>query len=93
MSGGTINAGAARLVIRTTATTNDSAVARLIRLVEDAQSNRSETEKLIDSFAQVYTPIVVLTALCMCTIPWAFGKEIGQEWLYNGLIVIVIACP
>lgn len=93
VSGGTVNTGSAQLIVRTTATTNDSAVARLIRLVEEAASNRSETEMLIDSFAQVYTPIVVLTALCMCTIPWAFGTDVGQEWLYNGLIVIVIACP
>ncbi|KAL7535025.1 LOW QUALITY PROTEIN: hypothetical protein ACHAXR_006220 [Thalassiosira sp. AJA248-18] len=93
VSGGTINTGSTRLVVRSTASSNDSAVARLIRLVEDAQVNRSETEKMIDSFAQVYTPFVVMTALCMCTIPWAFGEEIGRKWLYNGLIVIVIACP
>ncbi|KAL7537766.1 hypothetical protein ACHAWF_005894 [Thalassiosira exigua] len=93
VSGGTINTGATQLVVRSTATTDNSAVARLIRLVEDAQSNRSETEQLVDSFAQVYTPVVVLVSLCMSTIPWAFGNEIGKEWLYNGLVVIVIACP
>jgi len=70
VSGGTINAGDTRLVVRTTATSNNSAVARLIRLVEEAQSNRSDTEKLVDTFARVYTPIVVLIALGMCTFPW-----------------------
>jgi len=93
VSGGTINVGDCRLVIKTTASSNDSAVARLIRLIEEAQVNRSETEKLVDSFAKIYTPVVILLALCMCTIPWAFGNEVGAYWAKNGLITIVIACP
>jgi len=93
VSGGTINVGDCRIVIKTTASSNDSAVARLIRLIEEAQVNRSETEKLVDSFAKIYTPIVIMLALCMCTIPWAFGNEIGAYWAKNGLITIVIACP
>lgn len=67
VSGGTINTGNMQLVVKTTATSNNSAVARLIRLVEEAQSKRSETEKMVDSFAAVYTPIVVLVTLYMCT--------------------------
>ena len=89
VSGGTLNTGAALLVVRTTATSNDSAVARLIRLVEEAQANRSRTEILVDSFARVYTPLVVLAALVMCTVPWAFGPEVGRFWTMNGLITIV----
>ena len=93
VSGGTINSGSAQLVIQTTSTADDSAVARLIRLVEEAQANRSETEKLVDQFARVYTPFVVFAALMMCTIPWAWGTEIGAEWTRNGLVLIVVACP
>ncbi|KAL9189006.1 hypothetical protein ACHAXT_011496 [Thalassiosira profunda] len=93
VSGGTINAGNTQLVVKTTATSNDSAVSRLIRLVEEAQSNRSDTEKYVDSFAKIYTPIVVLAALCMVTIPWAWGSDVGKFWAKNGLITIVIACP
>ena len=48
---------------------------------------------MVDSFAQVYTPIVILAALCMVTIPWAFGNETGKTWAKMGLITIVIACP
>lgn len=58
-----------------------------------SQANRSETEKIVDEFAKVYTPIVVLAALLMCTIPWAFGTETGKQWTHNGLVVIVVACP
>jgi Cd2+/Zn2+-exporting ATPase len=93
VSGGTINAGLAQLLIKTTSTVDDSAVARLIRLVEDAQANRSPTEKLIDEFAKRYTPLVVLLAFSMCTFPWIAGFEAGREWTKIGLVTIVIACP
>lgn len=93
VSGGTVNSGLSELVVKTTATTENSAVSRLIRLVEEAQANRSETEKLVDDFARWYTPIIVLAAILMCTIPWAFGEDTGREWTFNGLILIVVACP
>jgi Cd2+/Zn2+-exporting ATPase len=93
VSGGTVNAGLSQLMVRTTATCENSAVSRLIRLVEEAQANRSETEKLVDDFARWYTPIIVITAFFMCSIPWAFGTDTGKEWTSNGLILIVVACP
>lgn len=69
VSGGTVNSGAAELVVKTASIMNDSAVARLIRLMEEAQSSLSETEQLVDEFARVYTPVVVILALLMCTVP------------------------
>jgi Cd2+/Zn2+-exporting ATPase len=93
VSGGTINIGSTQLVVRTTTTVDDSAVSRLIRLVEEAQSNRSPTEKMIDTFARSYTPAVVFLAALMCTLPWLWGREVGRYWTLNGLIIIVIACP
>jgi Cd2+/Zn2+-exporting ATPase len=47
----------------------------------------------VDEFSKVYTPVVVLVAICMCTIPWAFGADVGKEWTYNGLVLMVVACP
>lgn len=93
VSGGTVNSGLSPLMVQTTSTSEDSAVSRLIRLVEEAQANRSETEKIVDEFAKIYTPIVVLSALLMCSISWAFGPEAGRQWTQNGLILIVVACP
>lgn len=93
VSGGSINIGTTRLVIKTTTTVEDSAVSRLIRMVEEAQANRSPTEKLIDSFAKTYTPVVIIMAGLMCTVPWYFGEETGRYWTLNGLIIVVIACP
>ena len=93
VSGGGINVGSVQLVIRTTTSVEDSAVSRLIRLVEEAQANRSPTEKMIDGFARAYTPAVLVVAVVMCTVPWLWGTEVGKRWMLNGLIIIVIACP
>ncbi|CAB9515121.1 Putative cadmium/zinc-transporting ATPase HMA4 [Seminavis robusta] len=93
VSGGTINVGNTQLVVKTTSSVEDSVVSRLIKVVEDAQSCRSMTEKMIDKFAKSYTPLVVLMAGVMCTVPWIFGPETGRYWTLNGLIIIVIACP
>lgn len=82
-----------QLVVKTTATVDNSSVARLIRLVEEAQANRSQTETMIEEIVKRYTPLVLLIAISMCTIPWSFGKETGLFWTKNGLITIVIACP
>ena len=91
---GTINIGSSPLTVKCTATTEDSTVSKLIELVEEAQANRSPTEKLVDEFAKRYTPLVVLTSLLMCTVPFAIcGKEVGMRWLYQGIVLIVIACP
>lgn len=90
VSGGTINSGNTQLMIQTTRSSDDSAVSRLIRLVENAQANRSETEKVVDAFARVYTPIIVLVAFLMCTIPWAWGQEVGRYWFSQGLVLIVV---
>ena len=65
VSGGSINIGNTQLVIRTTTSVDDSAVSRLIRLVEEAQANTSPTEMMIDSFARAYTPTVVGMAALM----------------------------
>mmetsp|Transcript_3002 Transcript_3002/g.3299 ORF Transcript_3002/g.3299 Transcript_3002/m.3299 type:complete len:1163 (-) Transcript_3002:547-4035(-) len=93
VSGGTINIGTTPLRVKNISTVNNSAVSRLIQLVEEAQANRSPTEKMVDQVAKIYTPIVVLLAFSMCTFPWLAGTEVGKYWTKLGLITIVIACP
>ena len=88
VQGGTVNSGHTQIMVQATRSSDDSAVSRLIRLVEEAQANRSETEKIVDAFAKIYTPIIVLAALCMCTIPWAWGREVGREWAEMGLVLV-----
>lgn len=93
VQGGTVNSGNSQIIVQTTKSSDDSAVSRLIRLVEEAQANRSETEKLVDTFARFYTPIIVIAALFMCTIPWAWGREVGREWAEMGLVLVRFGKP
>eukprot|EP00586_Coscinodiscus_wailesii_P017130 CAMPEP_0172519442 /NCGR_PEP_ID=MMETSP1066-20121228/291418_1 /TAXON_ID=671091 /ORGANISM="Coscinodiscus wailesii, Strain CCMP2513" /LENGTH=1043 /DNA_ID=CAMNT_0013302033 /DNA_START=55 /DNA_END=3186 /DNA_ORIENTATION=+ len=93
VAGGTINAGQSRLLIRTTVPVKDSAVSRLIKLVEESASHRSPTELVVDSFARSYTPKVLFVAFVMSTLSWCFGVEEGKTWTLRGLIIVVIACP
>ena len=93
VSGGTVNSGQSPLTIRTTQTSANSAINRLVRLVDEAQTNRSETENLLDWFAKWYTPLILLVAALCASVSWAFGPEVGREWVENALVLIVVACP
>jgi len=93
VSGGTVNSGNTQIIVQTTSNSEESAVSRLVKLVEEAQANRSETEQLVDRIANVYTPVILVAALCMLTIPWAFGVDVGKRWMNTALVLIVAACP
>mmetsp|Transcript_25540 Transcript_25540/g.39565 ORF Transcript_25540/g.39565 Transcript_25540/m.39565 type:complete len:1265 (+) Transcript_25540:39-3833(+) len=91
---GTVNTGASPIVVRVDKSAKDSTVNRLIQLVEEAQSQRSATEQLVDQFAHYYTPLVLLTSLGLATIPWlVLSKDAAQEYFYHALILLVTACP
>ena len=71
----------------------DNTLSRIIRLVEDAESEKSEREQFVDRFAAVYTPIVVVAALATAVLPpLAFGWS-WNTWFLRGLTLLVIACP
>lgn len=91
VSAGTVNQGGV-LEVETTATAGDSAVARMARLVEEAQGARFPTERWVDRFSRVYTPIVCALALGIAVIPPLLGGEF-QPWLYKALVLLVVACP
>jgi len=80
--------------VTTTALAKDSAAARLVKLVADAQTQRSPTEATVASFAKVYTPIMVLCALVMATVPWFVTDDANaKKWFYQALVLLVVACP
>jgi len=82
------------LEICTTKLSGDSAASRLVRLIEDAQAQRSPTELTVDRFAKIYTPVVVLVAALMASLPWLFtDEESAKKMLYNALVLLVTACP
>ena len=89
---GTINGNGA-LELETTRPAGDTTLARIARLVARAQSRRSPTERFVERFARIYTPAVLVLALLTWLVPpLLFGGE-WQAWIYNALVLLVIACP
>jgi Cd2+/Zn2+-exporting ATPase len=89
---GTIN-GEGALEITTTKPANDTTLARIIALVSEAQSRRAPVEQWVDRFARVYTPIVVALAVLIALLPPLLLAGEWSAWLYQALVLLVIACP
>ena len=86
------------LRIRTTKVYGESAVARILDLVENASSRKSRSEKFISKFARIYTPAVCAAALLLAVLPPLVLTFMGKsadagEWIYRALSFLVISCP
>ena len=78
----------------TTKIFNESSVARIIELVQNASSRKAKTELFIRKFAKVYTPFVVISATLLTFIPYfIIDNYVFSDWLYRALIFLVISCP
>ena len=89
---GSINTEAA-LRIRVTKAAEDNTIARIIRLVEEAEEARAPTERFIDRFSRWYMPLIVaLAALVIVVPPLATGAD-WNTWIYRGLTLLLIGCP
>ncbi len=78
---------------RVTSAQTNSTLSRIIKAVEEAQGSRAPTQRFVDQFARIYTPIVFLIALAVAIVPpLAFGLP-WIDWVYKALVMIVIACP
>ena len=72
----------------------DSAVSKILDLVENASSKKSKTENFITKFSKYYTPIVVISALLIALIPPIILHNASfNDWFYRGLIFLVVSCP
>jgi len=96
---GTVN-GEAALQVRVSRAADDGTIARIARLVEQAQAQRSPQERFIDRFARWYTPAVVALAVLVVAIPVLFFAQPFLDtadgtrgWLYRGLTLLIVACP
>jgi Cd2+/Zn2+-exporting ATPase len=78
---------------RVTAASNNSTVARIIQAVEEAQGAKAPTQRFVDQFARVYTPIVFIIALAIALLPPLFFGGNWHDWVYKALVLLVIACP
>ncbi|AEA85568.1 copper-translocating P-type ATPase [Pseudomonas sp. WS 5018] len=91
ITGGAIN-GEGRLLVRTTALGGETVLARIIRLVEDAQAAKAPIQKLVDKVSQVFVPAVVVIAV-FTLIGWLLTGAPAEVALINAVAVLVIACP
>lgn len=91
--------GNGTLIIEITRLAKDNTLNRIIKLVEEAQSSRANSQRIIDKFAAWYTPLVVVMAALVATIPPLFfgapflDTAVSHGWLYRALTMLVIACP
>lgn len=89
-------------VIKTTVAAHETAAAKMLQLVEEAQERKAKTERLISSFARVYTPIVTASAVALALLPpivlsAVYGTALTWNafvpWISRGLVFLVISCP
>ncbi len=89
---GAIN-GDGALELRVTKAAADTTLARIIRLVEQAQARRAPSELWVEGFARIYTPAMMWLALAVATLPPLLGHGAWSHWFYQALVLLVIACP
>ncbi|MBX5044951.1 heavy metal translocating P-type ATPase [Rhizobium lentis] len=89
---GTVN-GDAVLRVRVTAAAADNTIARVVKLVEEAQESKAPTERFIDRFSRYYTPGVLVVAALVAVVPPLFFGGSWSDWVYKGLAILLIGCP
>lgn len=89
---GTIN-GEGSLIVQVTKAASDSTLARIIKLVEEAEEQKAPTQRFVDKFARIYTPAVFVAALMVALLPPLLMGGAWSEWTYRALVLLVIACP
>ncbi|XP_042493862.1 putative inactive cadmium/zinc-transporting ATPase HMA3 isoform X2 [Macadamia integrifolia] len=81
------------ITVRTTALAEDCVVSKMAKLVEEAQTNKSKTERLVDDIAKYYTPAVVLIAIIIPVVAAILRLHNLDHWFHLALVVLVSACP
>lgn len=90
--GGSIN-NEGVLKIQITKAYEDSSLAKILHLVEEAQETKTPTELFINKFAKYYTPMIMIISAIVMLIPPLFFNGSWGEWFYQGLAVLIVGCP
>jgi Zn2+/Cd2+-exporting ATPase len=89
---GSVN-GEGSLEVRVTTPAGDTTLARIVRLIEEAQEQKAPAERFVDRFARVYTPLVFGAAVLGALGPPLVANAEWGTWFYRALVLLVIACP
>jgi Cd2+/Zn2+-exporting ATPase len=89
---GTLNTSGV-LKILVTNKADETVVSRIVRLVVESGKRKASIERLVDRFARIYVPVVILLAVCTAAFPPLIAGLRFQDWLYRSLILLVVSCP
>jgi Zn2+/Cd2+-exporting ATPase len=81
------------LEVQATKRADESTMARIIKMVEEAQQQRAPVQRFVDTFAKYYTPAVMVLALILAIAPPLLFGQPWDTWIYRALVLLVIACP